>query len=324
MAADDDAPGSLPLIEPMLAIEGQLPPAPADEAYGVETKWDGARVISYAVGDGSLRLLSRSGDDVTAAFPELHPLGEQLGRRQVVLDGEIVALDDGGRPDFGRLQRRTGVVDPRKVARLAIDVPVHLMLFDVPYVDGLPRWSTPYRERRMLLEGMDLAGPRWTTPSYAEGHAHEAWAAALAYGHEGVVCKRLDSEYSPGRRSADWIKVVRTETLDVVIGGWVEGRGDLRGLPGAVLVGIDAPGGLRYVGGVGSGLSDAERGELGEYLGALAAEESPFVNPVDDEPDVRWVRPRLVVEVTASGRTFGGRLRHPTWRRLRPDRTRPA
>jgi bifunctional non-homologous end joining protein LigD len=321
MAADHHAPGSLPLIEPMLATTGPLPDAPADEAYGVETKWDGARVIAYVVGDGSLRLLARSGNDVTATYPELHPLCGQLGRRQAVLDGEIVVPDERGRPDFGRLQRRMGVVDPRKVARLAIDLPVHLMLFDVPYLDGLPRWAAPYRERRMLLEGMDLGGPRWSTPPYVEGHAQEAWATALAHGHEGVVCKRLDSAYAPGRRSADWIKVRHTETLDVVIGGWVEGRGDLRGLPGAVLVGVDSPSGLRYVGGVGSGLTDAERGELGEYLGAITADTSPFEDPVD-VPDARWVKPRLVAEVTATGRTSGGHLRHPTWQRLRQDLTR--
>ncbi|MFE3197660.1 non-homologous end-joining DNA ligase [Embleya sp. NPDC059237] len=318
MAGHDHVHAVLPEIPPMLATAAPLPGEEYQFDWGFEVKWDGARTVAYCAGDRGLRLLARDGADVTRVYPELAGLGEQHGQRQAVLDGEIVVLDDRGRPDHAQLRRRMGVVNPRKVARLTIDAPVHLMLFDLMYLDGRPLLHTPYRERRMLLAGLDLAGPRWSTPEWIEGDARRAWATSLHQGHEGVVAKRLASEYQPGQRSPDWIKAKHVETHDVVIGGWIEGRGELRGLPGALLVGVAAPDGLRYVGTVEDGPTLAERGELGEYLGALARADSPFAGMVD-VPGAQWVDPRLVAEVTAWGWTPEGRLRHPTWQRLRPD-----
>ncbi|MGC0417603.1 non-homologous end-joining DNA ligase [Embleya sp. AB8] len=321
MAGQDQVHAVLPEIEPMLATTGPLPGEGYDLDWGFEVDWDGARTVAYCTGDGAVRLVARDGTDVTRTYPELAGLGEQHGRRQAVLDGEIVVLDDRGRPDLRRLRQRTGVVNPRKVARLTIDAPVHLMLFDVMYLDGRSLLATPYRERRMSLAGLDLAGPRWSTPEWTEGDVQRGWATSLHHGYSGIVGKRLASHYQPGRRSPDWIKAKHVETHGVVIGGWVEGRGELRGLPGALLVGVDAPDGLRFVGTVEDGPTVAERGELGEYLGAMPRTDSPFAGPVD-VPGAQWVEPRLIAEVTISGWTHDGRLRHPTWQRLRPDRTR--
>jgi bifunctional non-homologous end joining protein LigD len=321
MAGQDQVHAVLPEIEPMLATEAPLPGEGYDLDWGFEIQWDGARTVAYCAGDRAVRLMSGEGTDVTRTYPELAGIGEQHGQRQAVLDGEIVVLDDRGRPDGELLRQRMGVVNPRKVARLTMDAPVHLMLFDVMYLDGRSLLSTPYRERRMLLAGLDLAGPRWSTPEWTEGDMQRAWATSLRNGYEGIVAKRLSSDYQPGRRSPDWIKAKHIETHDVVIGGWVEGRGELRGLPGSLLVGVDAPDGLRFAGTVEYGLTAAERGELGEYLGALSRPDTPFADFVD-VPGAQWVHPRLVAEVTVSGRTTTGRLRNPTWQRLRPDLTR--
>ncbi|BDH13917.1 non-homologous end-joining DNA ligase [Streptomyces hygroscopicus] len=310
---------SYPVIRPMLATVGPLPAEYEETAWAFEAKWDGARCIVNTPGDGTIRLITRAGNDATATYPELGPLGEQLRGRPAVLDGEVVVLDARGRPDFGLLQRRMGVVNPRRTARLAMEHPVHLVLFDLMYLGG-SLLGSPYYERRSLLSGLRLRGPNWSAPGYVEGHAQQAWEASLQGGLEGVVAKRLTSAYLPGVRSPEWRKTKHLMTLDVIIGGWTEGHGGLAGLPGAVLAGVAEPGGLRYVGSVGSGLSDRERQELAHYLGVIPLDHSPFINPVD-APGVHWAEPRLVAEITLSGWTSAGRLRHPIWHRLRPDLT---
>ncbi|MGW7577650.1 non-homologous end-joining DNA ligase [Streptomyces sp. NPDC054765] len=308
-----------PVIRPMLATVGPLPAGHEEVAWAFEAKWDGARCIVDTPGDGTIRLVTRAGNDATSTYPELGPLGEQLRGRPAVLDGEVVVLDSRGRPDFGLLQRRMGVVNPRRTARLAMEHPVHLVLFDLMYLGG-PLLGAPYYERRRLLSGLRLRGPNWSVPGYVEGHGQQAWEASLQGGLEGVVAKRLTSAYLPGVRSPEWRKTKHLMTLDVIIGGWTEGQGGLAGLPGAVLAGLAEPSGLRYVGSVGSGLSHRERQELAQYLGVIPLGHSPFLNPVD-APGAHWAEPRLVAEITLSGWTSGGRLRHPIWHRLRPDLT---
>ncbi|OKI02624.1 ATP-dependent DNA ligase [Streptomyces sp. CB02923] len=311
-----------PDLRPMLATPGPLPAAGEEGEWAFEAKWDGARCLADAPGDGTLRLVTRAGNDATATYPELAPLGEHLRDRPAVLDGEVVALDAGGRPDFGLLQRRMGVTNRRRAAALAGDHPVHLVLFDVLSLDGRPLLELPYVERRAALSGLRLGdGPHWSVPAYVTGHARATWEVTLDAGFEGVVAKRLTSRYAPGVRSSEWRKTKHLVTLDVVIGGWTEGRGGLAGLPGAVLAGVDEPDGLRYVGSVGSGLSGRERRELAGYLEVVRRDTTPFVNPVD-VPGAHWAEPRLVAEVTFSGWTTAGRLRQPTWHRLRPDLTR--
>ncbi|WP_190132887.1 non-homologous end-joining DNA ligase [Streptomyces mashuensis] len=304
----------------MLATPAPLPGEHEDADWAYEVKWDGVRCVAGAPGDGGLRLTTRAGNDATATYPELAGLGEQLAGRPAVLDGEVVALDAAGRPDFGLLQRRMGVTDARKAAGLAGDCPVRLMLFDLMYLDGELLTALPYTERRAALAGLGLDGPAWSVPGHLEGHGRQAWEATLAAGFEGVLAKRLTSPYTPGLRSPHWRKTKHVVTLDVVIGGWAEGKGRLRGLPGAVLVGLWEEDGLRYAGSVGSGLSERERADLARYLAVLARPGSPFTGPVD-VPGAHWAEPRLVAEITFTGWTASGRLRHPTWHRLRPDLT---
>ncbi|WP_318217136.1 ATP-dependent DNA ligase [Streptomyces sp. SCL15-6] len=309
----------LPLIPPMLATSGALPSAAQDARWAYETKQDGQRVVVYLPGDGSVLLRARSGQDITAAYPELAPLSTALGSTPAVLDGEVLALDEQGRADFQLLQSRMGLAHtPGRAAHRAARVPVHLVLFDVLHLGSRSLLRLPYTRRRGHLEELGLDGPSWSTPAALVGHGEQALRATREHGLEGLVCKRLDSVYEPGVRSRAWIKIRNMRSEDVVVGGWLPGKGRLTGLPGAVLVGQRAAGRLRYVGGVGTGWNETERTELAALLRAAATDVCPF-DPVPRLPEARWVVPRLVGEVRYSTRTREGMLRQPSWLRLRPD-----
>ncbi|MFE7118907.1 ATP-dependent DNA ligase [Streptomyces sp. NPDC057654] len=320
MARPSPPPAPLPRIAPMLATAGRLPVPGAAERWAAETKYDGQRSVLYLPGDGSAELRARSGADITRAYPELSALGGALGDATAVLDGEIVALDGRGRPDFERLQPRMALTgSPAKTARLARDVPVRLILFDAMFLDGRDLTGLPYAERRRLLEGLDLRGAHWSTPAAVVGHAQQALDATREQGLEGIVLKRTDSAYEPGTRSRAWIKIRHVRTLDAIVGGWVPGRGRLTGLPGALLVGQRQDGGaLRYLGSVGTGWSERERAAIAELLRISAIDHCPF-DTVPPVAGARWVLPRLVGEIGYATRTRAGLLRHPSWHRLRPD-----
>jgi bifunctional non-homologous end joining protein LigD len=207
---------------------------------------------------------------------------------------------------------------PGKAARKAAEVPVHLVLFDVMHLAGHSLTALPYVRRRGRLEELGLDGPFWSTPGAIVGHGRQALEATRDHGLEGLVCKRLDSAYEPGVRSRAWIKIRNMRSEDVIVGGWLPGKGRLTGLPGAVLVGQRTAGRLRYVGNVGTGWSETERTQLAALLRAAATDVCPF----DAPPPVagaHWVVPRLVGEVRYSTRTRAGLLRQPSWLRLRPD-----
>ncbi|MEU6476372.1 ATP-dependent DNA ligase [Streptomyces sp. NPDC047017] len=310
---------TLPLIPPMLATPGTLPPPAQDAHWAYETKQDGQRAVVYLPGDGTVLLRARSGEDITAAYPELRPLGRVLGATPAVLDGEVLALDEEGRASFQLLQNRMGLAHtPALAARRAARVPVHLVLFDLLRLGTDPLLALPYVRRRKRLAALGLAGPYWSTPGAVVGQGARALASTREHGLEGLICKRLDSVYEPGVRSRSWIKIRNMRSEDVLVGGWSPGKGRLAGLPGAVLVGQRGGGRLRYVGGVGTGWSAAERTELAARLAALATDVCPF-DPVPAVRGAHWVLPRLVGEVRYSVRTRAGLLRQPSWLRLRPD-----
>jgi bifunctional non-homologous end joining protein LigD len=305
-------------LRPMLATAGQLPKDDAGWAY--EVKWDGVRAILYVEG-GRVRALSRNDLDVTSSFPELAEIGKYLGMTTCVLDGEIVALDDDGRPSFARLQRRLHVRDGREARRRAGADPVTFVAFDVLYLDGRLHLDESYDDRRSLLESLALSGPGFiTTESFRGVAGADVMAGTKANGLEGVVAKRHDSPYRPGRRSPDWIKVKSTLTQEVLVGGWTEGQGERSKDLGALLLGIPTSTGLRYVGKVGTGFSERARRELLGALRPLSVSESPFDDAVPNGEAPHFVRPKLVGEVGYSDWTPAGRLRHPTWKGLRIDK----
>ncbi|MEU6820816.1 non-homologous end-joining DNA ligase [Streptomyces atriruber] len=310
---------ALPRIAPMLATPGALPTQDSEHLWSTETKYDGQRALVYLPGDRTMVVRSRSGADITAAYPELRALAEVLGDVPTVLDGEIVVLDEAGRSSFERLQPRMGLSgSPAKAARLAAQTPAHLILFDVLHLDGRLLTRLPYAKRREALTQLVEAGPDWSVPTAVTGHCRQALELARSQGLEGIVLKRLDSVYEPGRRSPAWIKVRNVHTADVVIGGWMPGQGRLGGLPGAVLVGEYVDGVLVYRGSVGTGWNERERADIACLLDVAAIDDCPFT-PAPAVSGARWVLPRLVAEVRYSTRTRAGLLRHPVWHRLRPD-----
>ncbi len=307
-------------VRPMLAQPGDLPKSDKDWAY--EFKWDGVRAIVYVEG-GRVRALGRKGTDVTPLFPELREIGDFLGARPVVVDGEIVSFDGGGRPSFGQLAHRLHLGSKAAIARLAKSTPVSYLAFDVLYLDGRNVMGLPYDQRRELLESLQLSGDRFgTPPSIRDGRGAAILAVAAERGLEGVVVKRRQSTYTPGRRTGDWVKVKIFHTQEVVIGGWTPGRGERSGSLGALLLGIPTPEGLEYAGKVGTGFSDSARRQLLSDLAPLAAEESPFTEGLrpGETAQARFVRPELVGEVRFAEWTEDGRLRHPSWRGLRTDK----
>lgn len=309
------------LVRPMLATAGDLPSADED-AWAFEFKWDGVRTVAYAEG-GRVRLMTRGDRDATASFPELRGLGEVLGSRTAILDGEVIALDEHGRPSFEALQPRLQVTAADRARRLAGRTPVTYMVFDVLHLDGHPTLDRPYEERRRLLEGLELAGARWLVPPSHAGPGADVLEAARSAGLEGVVAKRLSSPYVPGRRSRDWIKTKLVRTQEVVIGGWTEGIGTRHGRIGALLVGIpDDGGGLRYAGKVGTGFDEETLRTLQAMLTERRRNDPPFSAGLTapDRAGANWAEPELVGEVRFSEWTKAGRLRQPSWRGLRPDK----
>jgi bifunctional non-homologous end joining protein LigD len=312
-------------LAPMLAAPGTPPGARLAE-WAIEMKWDGVRALAFISG-GTLRLMSRTGKDITATYPEVAGLAVAMPGSDVVLDGEIVAFADG-RPDFEALQPRMHVASPAAALRLAELIPVTYLAFDVLYLDGVPLTARPYAERRKILNSIIPNGPGFLCPPEFPGPDLDAVrAASVANELEGVVAKRLDSVYEPGVRSPNWLKLKNVLRQEVVIGGWKPGQGNRAGLIGSLLVGLygeDANGerGLLYCGHVGTGFSDETLRMLTERLSALRRPDSPFDEPVPPEyakPAV-WVEPRLVVEVTFDRWTRAGRMRAPAYQGLRDDK----
>jgi bifunctional non-homologous end joining protein LigD len=314
-------PGREPMprgLAPMLARSGEIPRDTAGWAF--EIKWDGVRALAYST-PGELHLQSRNLTYITASYPELRRLGRALGSHSAILDGEIVALDDAGRPSFQALQRRMHVTSPAQVKRLAQGTPVTYMIFDLLWLDGHPLTDLAYVQRRELLAGLRLAGDRWQTPDHALRDGAGLLAAAAEQDLEGIVAKRLDSTYQPGLRSRAWVKVKAIRRQEFVIGGWLPRKGSRAGPVGALLLGVHDPdGALRHVGRVGSGFTDAELERLGALLEPLRRDSSPFsAGPTPPRESV-FCEPRVVAEVAFTQWTSSGSLRQPSYKGLREDK----
>jgi bifunctional non-homologous end joining protein LigD len=307
-------------VPPMLATSSKV--LAGDEGWAYEMKWDGVRASAYLSGGRLLRLVSRSGQDVTVAYPELRGLGPAAGPRQLVLDGEIVAFD-GGRPSFEALQPRIHVTSAVEAAQMARRTPVVYLAFDLLYLDWRPTLDLPYRQRRALLDDLALAGPSWQTPpAFTDAAGADVLAAASAQGLEGVVAKRLDARYRPGARSADWLKFKPEVGQEAVVGGINPGKGRRAGQIGSLLVGVQSEDGLAYAGRVGTGFNAQSLQLLDQRLAPLRRATSPFATPVPPEHarGALWVEPRLVIAVAFAGWTQAGRMRAPSYRGLRADK----
>jgi bifunctional non-homologous end joining protein LigD len=304
-------------LEPMKATLAKGLPD-NDAAYAYEFKWDGVRALVYVNGDETC-IQSRNLLDVTAQYPEVATVGQKLDGRTAVVDGEIVALDAKGRPSFQRLQSRMHVSSSTEVRRRMAEVPVAYLVFDVLYLDGRARMGLPYTERRAVLEELPIAGPSCQIPPSTAGNGAAVLEASKRQGLEGVMAKRLDSTYEPGRRSRAWLKVKHHRRQEFVIGGWTWGEGRREGHLGALLLGHYDGGELRYAGNVGTGFTDRMLRELEDLLRPLQRDSSPFAD-LPRLKNTNFVEPRLVGEVEFNEWTRDGTLRHPSFKGLREDK----
>jgi bifunctional non-homologous end joining protein LigD len=300
-------------VKPMKAVLTDSLPRD-DDRRANETKWDGYRIIAF-VQAGRVRLQTRNLLDATGDFPEIQGLADALADHEVVLDGEITAFDATGRPSFSALQRR-GTRRPAVV----------YMVFDLLYLDGRSTTALPYVERRHVLDEVGIAeGRAWRVPPYRVDQGGDLLKATRAQGLEGIISKRLDSSYEPGRRSRSWLKVKNWGRQEFVVAGWMPGKGGRSRRIGSLLVGYhDREGRLHYAGRVGTGFTAAELARLEGLLGPLERQASPFAPdpplPTEVRKRARFVEPRLVAEVAFSEWTHTGTIRQPSYKGLRRDK----
>jgi bifunctional non-homologous end joining protein LigD len=306
-------------LVPMLARADDLPRN--TDGWEFEVKWDGVRALAYAR-PGRLRLESRNLNDISESYPEIRAMMRQLGMREAILDGEIVAFEESGRPSFERLQRRMHVTSGAALRRRVADTPIVYAIFDILFLDGRSLLGLPYTDRREQLESLGLSGPAWRVPARHGGDGRVLLDATRKQGLEGIVAKRADSRYEPGRRTGAWIKIKHTRGQELVIGGWLPGEGRRSERIGALLVGYHdgSPTALRYAGRVGTGFTDALLDELARRLQPLKREETPF-DPRPRLPrNAVYVEPSLVAYVEFTEWTNDGVMRAPSFKGLRDDK----
>ena len=304
----------------MLATAGSLPPD--DHPWAYEMKWDGVRAIAFVEG-GTAQLWSRTSREITHSYPELQELAAVAGAARAVLDGEIVAFGGGTWPSFETLQQRINISSPAQIRLLAAQVPVTYLVFDLLCLDGRPLLDAPYSERRALLDGLGLNGRHCQTPpSFIDVAGADLVAVSKQHGLEGVVAKRRESRYEPGKRSPAWRKIKNVRRQEAVVGGWKPGEGVRAGLIGSLLIGVRGAAGLEYAGHVGTGFSDETLAMLSRRLAPLRRKSSPFAAPVPPEHArvAIWAEPRLVIEVAFGSWTSAGVMRAAAYKGLRTDK----
>ena len=302
-------------IKPMLARSGKLPPR--EEQFGFEVKWDGIRTVAFC-DHGHIELQGRNFTDFTPRYPEVRELARSLGARRVVLDGEVVAFDEEGRPSFERLQARMHLASESAVRRRMRDIPATYVIFDLLYLDGHSTIALSYEERRSLLERLELEGPAWRTPAY-----HRGEGSGSARGHQGARHRGGGGEEArlpvPARRARLALDQGeerphagrRDRRLD-------PGRGRSRPSLGALAVGVYEGERLVYVGKVGTGFTEQTLALLRRELEPLRRDASPFGGRQPPKGTI-FVEPRLVAHVEFREWTGSGTLRAPSFKGLRPD-----
>jgi bifunctional non-homologous end joining protein LigD len=307
------ATGSRRKYAPMFATLSDEKSMPRGEGWEFEIKWDGYRIIGYVVG-GESELRTRKDQDYTARFANVaKELVKATKTPDCIVDGEVCALDEEGRPSFSAMQQAKP------------GTPIVYYVFDLLEVDGEPIVDLPLAERRARLE--DLLDRRNRTVQFSDAFddGRALMRAARERRLEGIMGKRLDSRYLPGKRSRDWLKFKAHFEQELVIAGYTRGKGRREWSFGSLVLAVQGDGGLEYVGNVGTGFDDAEIERLLKKLRPLERKGSPFPQvpklPRVRKDDVLWVEPKLVAEVSFAEWTHDGRLRAPVYQGLREDKS---
>jgi bifunctional non-homologous end joining protein LigD len=310
------------VIHPMLAT----PIAKAFDGpeWVFEIKWDGYRAVAF-IEDGHVRLVSRSQNDLTAQFHELGSLPQFVKAERAILDGEIVALDDEGRPSFSLMQQRTGFQPGKRRLRGREGVPIVYYAFDLLYVDGFDMRRVALEQRKQLLQDRIIPGGLVHFSDHYPEKGLDLFVAARQRGLEGIVAKKRNGAYEE-KRSRDWLKIKITQRQECVIGGYSDPEGS-RNYFGALVLGLyDRQGRLIHVGQVGTGFDQKALKEMFALMQPLATKENPFYGAIGGLRKVHFVRPELVAEIkfaewtheTADG---GVKLRAPVFMGLRVDKS---
>jgi bifunctional non-homologous end joining protein LigD len=308
-----------PAMTPMLAEAGHEPFD--DPGWWFEPKLDGIRTLAYVSTEGT-RLISRTGKDQTERYPELANLARFVNALQAVIDGEIVAADEKGRPSFGLLQQRMNLSGEREIERARRKIPVTLFAFDLLWLDDRDLTAEPVEERRRLLEEIVTQTGPMHLSVIADENGRAFFDQAKSLGLEGIVAKRKGTVYLPGRRSKDWRKIKAVNRQDCVILGWTPGTGSRTTTFGALLVGAYVDGELVWIGQVGTGYSDGLLTDLLKRLADLERSTPPIADPeLRAIKGARWVEPELVCDVEYLEITHTRKLRAPSFKGLRPDKS---
>jgi len=291
-----------------------------DENYLFEPKWDGLRAILF-LRERKLELQNRNLRDTTGSYPELQGIKSDIRAKTAIIDGEVVVLGEDGTPNFGHLQARFGVEDPKRVSVLAKTTPVTYVAFDLLHVNGQDLTARPLAERKQRLKSIVKEGPYLLYGDHVEAEGTRYFKEATSRGFEGVIAKESQSQYVPGLRTDFWIKIKKVNTVDCVVVGFSEGeRARVPTFGSLILAAYDYHGVLQHVGNVGGGFSNDSLDLIKRKLSRLQTETPTVQGPVDSPTPVTWVKPRIVVEVAYMAVTNDGRLRFPRFKRIRNDK----
>ncbi|MFN8584539.1 MAG: non-homologous end-joining DNA ligase [Dehalococcoidia bacterium] len=321
----EDLPGARvsPFPRDAETMQSESRPTPfSDPRWLFEPKLDGVRTLAF-VHDGAVELRSRRGLDNTRQYPSVVSGLKQQPARELILDGEIVALDERGVPSFQLLQERIHLSGDGEISRAEARIPIIYYVFDLLYLDGIDLRAVPLEDRRETLERVLLPMPSIRLVDHFDVDGVDAFEIATSHDLEGLVAKKRDSVYESGRRSRNWLKIKSRNTDEFVVGGFAAGQGGRASTFGSLIVGqYDDAGALHYVTHVGSGFDDRTLAEVNALVRDLTTADCPFAEPPpkNGHPAATWVRPELVVEVEFSHWTRDKRLRAPVFLRVRDDK----